>query len=260
MRADKIKRPSRPAIIELSEDQWREIERSLGIKCQNLAFRRRVSRHIEVAFLPDGPPPLNTVGGARLLKVKGHLETLRKEAARLEKTLARLKATEETDRSSNLALYETVRYWMAAMDHEFPDLWKGMTPVASFLDSPDDLRTEQRKQFLLDHPILQADKFVIASVSHLAKASAAALKSLPKSKGGKPKNPNFEKLVANLAVVYRQETGKKAVAGTNATGTFFKFCHACLKAFAPKLATGEKLTLAKQMQRVLGLDHVRSVL
>jgi len=258
MRADRIRKIARSAITDLPEPQWRAIEASCGIRNRNDAFRSQLSRHIKLACRPDGPPTFDAANGPRLTEVKLHIKEVQKAAKKLNQTLLRLTKAASTHQSADCAKHAIVVGLSRLASREFPKFWNTLVTSPTSLELVPDVKDNSVFQKLfLTHQLLPTEAFLDSFAAILAEAVKSAAQSLPRSHGGRPRNIILEELIATLAITYGETTGKKLFSGTNATGKFFKFCIACLDAFAPQLAKGNRLALSKRVQRILDSDSVQ---
>jgi hypothetical protein len=258
MRADRIKKIARSAIIDLPEPEWRAIEASCGIRNRNDAFRNQLSRRIKLACSPDGPPTFGTVNGPRLTEVKLHIEEVQTAAKKLNRTLLRLTKAASTDQSADYAKHAIVVELSRLASHGFPEFWNNLVTSPASLELAQDIRGNAVFQKLfLTHHLLPTEAFIDSFTAILAEAIKSAAQSLPRNHGGRPRNIILDEIIATLAVTYRETTGKKPFSGTNANGKFFRFCMACLDAFAPQLAKGSRLALSKRIQRILDSNYVQ---
>ena len=258
MRADRIKKIARSAITDLPEPQWRAIEEACGIRNRNDAFRRLLSRHIKLACQPLRPLSVGEVKGPELAKAKRHVKDIQKAAEQLNRILSRLTKAASTDQSADCAKRAIVVGLSRLASRELPEFWNNLVTSPTSLELvPDAKDNSVFQKLFLTHQLLPTEAFLDSFAAILAEAVKSAAQSLPRSHGGRPRNIILEELIAALAITYGETTGKKPFSGTNATGKFFKFCIACLDAFAPQLAKGNRLALSKRFQRILDSDSVQ---
>ena len=254
-------RPDLPEIpepsIPLPEESWREIEAALGSKEPNQALRCKVAHYVEIALAPYGPRTYGEVGGPRTGAVRNLLKVLRRDANSFAGTLVKLKERAESgDKDADQALYLVVQHWSKLLDGRFPDLWKAIAPDDPIPGASDEAKTDLRQHLSMTRLPDQAEALATFAISALSNATEVGLESLPKSKGGAPKDHVLPELVATLAQLYRDVTVKHPSVTWNEyderyCGGFFDFVFACLRAFAPKYAELSNLALGKAIQRAL---------
>ncbi len=242
-------------LIELPEEQWREIEAAIGIKEPNLPFRRRFAHHVYLVIEHIGPRAFGEVGGPHLAAVRDHLDKLTKQAQRLADTLSKLQSKAESqDKDADRALYLAVQFWSRLIHNDYPELWRAIAPQDRFADLPESWESDLQGRLSLSYFPHQGEKLALAAVSALATGSRAALKTLPVGKGGPPDDTYLDELISVLALIYAQETGKKATVtwddyDTKYKGRFLGFVEACLPPLAPKYAQKTNSALGKAIQR-----------
>lgn len=232
-RADKLK-PAEPC-IEVPEERWREIEASIGIQEPNHPFRRCLAHRIDLALDPYSHRSFGQVGGPRIANVKKRISKLNKDAQRLAETLSKLHHDAESgDKNADMALYLTVQCWGELIHKDYPDLWRALAPEDCLSGFPEEW-----------------EKLALSTVLGLVEASEIAPLSLPESKGGAPVSARRDEVICALALVYRDETGKKPSVtwrdcDQQYSGRFLKFLHACFRAFVPQYAKKKDQVLGKE--------------
>jgi hypothetical protein len=256
MSADKLaeKLNATEASIDLPEEQWRDIESAIGIKEPNKSFRCRVEHHVKLAFAVCGAPSFGKVGGPQIATVRKHLTKIGKDAKRLRDTLSELGALADLgDKSADWAVFTSTLLWGAQLHRDYPELWNAVVTEGRFPKVPNEWRDDEHSRALLG-----AQPFALSVLTNFAAAAELAEQSLSPSKGGAPKDIEFDTLVRTLAILYRDETGKKAaVTWDNYKerygGEFLNFLLACCRSFARNHADKSNLAFGKAVQRALGL-------
>ena len=255
MRADKLK-PGEPG-INIPEEHWRKIETTIGLTEPDLPFRSRLAHYVLLAIERPEPPSFGEKGGPRLSEVRKRLGKINKEAKHLADTLSELQDQATSgDKDADKAVYLTIQLWAKGLDEDYPDFWRAIVPSDPFPDIPEEWKDELYSRLTLNHLLHEIEAFAVSAVAHLAAASEAAKKSLGKSKGGAPKDTDLDELICNLAIIYRDQTGKKASVywdnhKVRYRGVFFDLVADCVSVFAPKFATRSNQGLGKAIQRAL---------